>query len=133
MKLLPDIFKLMQDSAFVRFCIVGFFATILDVVVFYIVLNFTVYQIALVVGYIISLMYNYYFTVTWTFKKSPTICNAFGVICTHMVNLFVVRMGLMYIFIHFLLISDKFAYIPTLVLSVFINFFMVKIAVKITS
>ena len=114
---------------FVRFCVVGLAATALDAAIFYSVRTFAPYQIALVCGYLLSLIFNYFFTVKWTFKAKPTISNAIGVLLAHLFNLFVVRMGLMYIFINYCSMTDKIAYLPTLVISMVTNFLIIKLVV----
>ena len=43
-----------------------------------------------------------------------------------MINLFVVRMGTMYVLVDLLLMNDKVAYIPTVALSVVTNFVIVR-------
>lgn len=120
--------KRMQE--FIRFCIVGIIATGTDAVLFYLVRLFAVYQIALICGYIISLVINYFLTVTWTFNQKPSAKNALGVFAAHMLNLFVVRMGLMWFFVTYLGMTDKWSYLPTLAVSVFTNFFVVRYAIK---
>ena len=111
---------------FIRFCIVGAFATILDAAIFYTVIRFASYRTALVCGYLISLIANYFLTVLWTFKKKPSKKNALGVLIAHLLNLFVVRMGLMFMFINKVGIDDDLAYIPTLAISTITNFFVVR-------
>ena len=115
---------------FIRYCIVGAICTGLDAVIFYVVRLVAPYQIALVCGYVLSLIVNYYLTVFWTFQSKPTAKNAVGVIAAHLFNLFVVRMGLMYLFIEMMGISDRIAYLPTLAISVITNFIILKIIVK---
>lgn len=115
---------------FVRFCIVGIVATVVDAAIFYTVRCFAPYQVALMSGYLISLVFNYFFTVRWTFRARTTMANAVGVFIAHLFNLFVVRMGLMYLFIHFCSLSDKWAYLPTLAISMVTNFLVVKFVVK---
>lgn len=117
-------------NEFIRFCIVGSLATIIDAIIFYIVNQFCIYHVALMSGYILSLIFNYYMTVYWTFRQKHTIKNAIGVILAHMINLFVVRMGLMFIFVSVLYLSDQIAYIPTLLISMVTNFFVVRFVVK---
>lgn len=125
-------FALKSDryGEFVRFCIVGALCTGLDAFIFYVVRNFVSYPIALTSGYILSLVVNYFLTIYWTFKSTPNTKNVIGVVAAHLFNLFVVRMGLMHIFVNFLSISDRFAYIPTLVISVVTNFLIVKVVVN---
>ena len=115
---------------FIRFCIVGVLATILDAAIFYTVRTFAPYQIALISGYLLSLIFNYFLTVRWTFKKETTIKNAIGLVSAHLFNLFVVRMGLMYIFVDLCTINDRVAYLPTLCISMFTNFYIIKIIVQ---
>ena len=56
---------------FVKFCIVGGVSTGIDACIFFTVKQFTIYQIALVSGYAISFIANYFMTVLWTFKSKP--------------------------------------------------------------
>lgn len=122
---------LLRDSVkeFLRFCVVGVICTGIDASIFYIFRLFSVYQVALVAGYLISLFFNYFLTVLWTFKKPISYKNAIGVISCHLFNLFVVRMGLMILFVEFIGIDDSYAYWPVLIISVFTNFFILKFCV----
>ena len=131
-----------EAMQFIRFCIVGGTCAVIDAVIFYIVLHicnfyhvqvFAPYQIALVSGYVISLCVNYYLTVRWTFRVSASKRNAAGIVMAHMFNLFVVRMGLMWIFVDTLGIPDKWAYLPMAVISAITNYLVVKFAVNKTS
>lgn len=115
---------------FIKFCIVGGICTIIDASIFYIVRLFAPYQIALTSGYCFSLIVNYFLTIYWTFKKKASIKNALGVIGAHLFNLFIVRMGLMYLFVDYLNMNDSIAYIPTLFISMITNFIVVKYAVN---
>lgn len=117
---------------FIRFCIVGVLCTVMDAVIFYIVREFASYPIALVSGYILSLIVNYFLTVIWTFRSRPNFKNALGVLSAHMFNLFVVRMGLMYFFVNVVSINDRVAYVPTLLISVVTNFIIVKLVINKT-
>ena len=103
---------------FIRFCLVGGLCTIIDALLFYTIRNFTSYEIALVVGYLSGLIINYILTIYWTFKSNPSIKNAIGIVSAHLFNLFIVRMGLMYIFVNIISWSDKISYLPTLGISI---------------
>lgn len=115
---------------FVRFCIVGGICTVLDATIFYVVRLFASYQVALVCGYCLSLIVNYFLTIYWTFKKKASVKNAIGVVGAHLFNLFVVRMGLMYLFVDCMGMDDKIAYVPTLLISMVTNFIVVKFVVN---
>lgn len=115
---------------FTKFCIVGGLCTVLDACIFYSMRLVTSYLIAVVCGYIISLILNYFLTIFWTFNTRPSRNNALGIIAAHLFNLFFVRVSLMYLFINFLLLDERIAYAPTLLISVVTNFLIVKFIIK---
>lgn len=119
-----------ETRQFIRFCIVGCTCALIDAAVFYIVRLFAPYQVALVSGYIISLCVNYFLTIYWTFKTSPSAHNFIGIIGAHMFNLFVVRMGLMWLFVEVFGWDDSIAYIPMAVISAVTNFLVIRAVVK---
>lgn len=114
---------------FVRFCIVGVIATGIDAALFYACKTVLPYQIALAIGYMTSLIVNYYLTTKWTFKVKQTWGNLIGIIAVHLVNLFVVRMGLMYVFVQMMGMSSDIAYVPTLCISVVFSFIAIKLII----
>jgi len=115
---------------FIRFCIVGGTCALIDAAVFYVVRLFAPYQVALVSGYLISLCANYFLTIYWTFKTSPSAHNFIGIIGAHMFNLFVVRMGLMWWFVEVFEWNDSIAYIPMAIISAVTNFLVIRAVVK---
>ena len=119
-----------ETRQFVRFCVVGGICAMIDAAVFYIVRLFAPYQIALVSGYLISLSVNYFLTVYWTFKTTPSAQNLVGIIGAHMFNLFVVRMGLMYSFVEVFGLADSIAYIPMAIISAVTNFLVIRTVVN---
>lgn len=119
-----------ETRQFIRFCIVGGTCALIDAAVFYIVRLFAPYQVALVSGYIISLCVNYFLTIYWTFKTSPSAHNFIGIIGGHMFNLFVVRMGLMWLFVEVFGWDDSIAYIPMAIISAVTNFLVIRAVVK---
>lgn len=129
-ELFDRIYKCQSFGELFRFCIVGTIATVIDAAVFYLVRQFAVYQVALISGYFISLVVNYFLTVIWTFKQKPSVNNAIAVVLAHLFNLFVVRMGVMYLLVVQLYVNDRYAYIPTVILSVATNFIIVRFLVK---
>lgn len=115
---------------FCKFCIVGVLCTCIDAAIFYTVIRFSSYQVSLVTGYILSLLINYFLTIYWTFNSKPSKKNAAGVVIAHLFNLFIVRMGLMWVFLNLLLLNEKVAYIPTLLISVISNFLIIKLIIN---
>lgn len=114
---------------FVRFCIVGVICTLLDAAIYYLLVDILPYEYSLTIAYCLSLVVNYLLTVTWTFKQKATSQNAIGVVGAHLVNLFIVRMGLMHVFMSVGL-TEKVAYIPTLLISMVTNYIIVRFVVK---
>jgi putative flippase GtrA len=114
---------------FVRFCIVGGTCQVIDAVVFYIVRLFAYYQVALISGFLVSFCINYILTVNWTFKTGHSTHNLVGIVGAHMFNLFVVRMGLMWLFVEMLGMDDSIAYIPMAVISAVTNFLVIRAVV----
>lgn len=125
-------FQNQKTVEFVRFCIVGGVCTGIDAAIYYFVRGFASYPVALVSGYLLSLIVNYFFTIYWTFKAKASVWNAVGVIAAHLFNLFVVRIGMMYILVQLLAINDSVAYIPTLLTSIISNFMIIKLVVNKT-
>lgn len=119
---------------FLRFCIVGGLCTAIDAGIYYIMYNWmhVPYQAALVCGYLLSLLVNYLLTIYWTFQTKPNRLNAFGIVLAHLVNLFLVRMSLMWLFVTCLGLSENVAFLPTLAISVVVNFFLVRLAVRLS-
>lgn len=129
-EILKNIIYNKKYGEFIRFCIVGVGATLIDALFFYLFRFIFPYQISLILGYLISLIFNYILTVFWTFNQNPSKRNVCGVLIAHLINLFIVRMGLMWLFINVARLNDQLAYIPTLFISVLTNFFIVRFFVK---
>ena len=114
----------------IRFCVVGIICTAIDAGIYYGLKRLVDYRLALISAYCLSLIVNYLLTVFWTFKTKPTVVNALGIVVAHLFNLFVIRMGMMYFFVHHLKLSDNVAYWPVLIISVVINFVMIRFVVN---
>lgn len=115
---------------FIRFCIVGGICALIDAAVFYAVRLIAPYQVALVSGYVISLSVNYLLTVYWTFRTRSSVRNLVGIVGAHMFNLFVVRMGLMFLFVEMMGLSDSIAYLPMAAISAVTNYLVIRTVVK---
>lgn len=111
---------------FIRFCIVGAFATLLDAALFYMFRQWMSYQASMVLSYTICLLLNMVLTLRWTFRRKFNLRNVMGVMWAHLFNLFVVRYKLMELFVVTLKMSDRLAYLPTLGISVVVNFLIIR-------
>lgn len=113
-----------------RFCIVGTVCTLLDSLIYYLLRTIVPYQVALVCGYVISLAVNCMLTIRWTFQTLPNKTNIAGVVTAHLINLFVVRMGMMWVLTQQFNVDDSVAYIPTLIVSIGTNFLIIRVIIN---
>lgn len=111
---------------FIRFCLVGALATAVDAGLFYILRQWVPYQLSMIISYSLSLCVNIVLTLLWTFGICMNIRNALKIAVVHLFNLFVVRFGLMALFVTGMNINDKVAFLPTLFISVITNFVIIK-------
>lgn len=111
---------------FVRFCLVGALATALDACLFYLLRCWLHYQVSMMISYFVSLCLNTMLTLSWTFSASVSLRNIIRVVGAHLFNLFVVRFGLMAFFVGTVGLADRLAFIPTLGISIVLNFFIIK-------
>ena len=121
-----------EVTQFIRFCIVGGTCALIDAAVYYLVLLFAPYQIALISGYLVSLCVNYLLTVYWTFKTGSSVLNLVGIVAAHLFNLFVVRMLLMALFVDMCHMTAAWAYLPMAVISAITNYVIIRAVVKHT-
>jgi putative flippase GtrA len=120
--------KGMQE--FIRFCIVGAICVVIDSSVFYILHEPAGYRLAIICGSACGLVFNYVANVLWSFKKKATVKNAIGIVIAFIVNIFIVRFSLMWLFINIFNMSESLAFVPTLIISVITNFLFVRFVVN---
>ena len=125
---------------FFRFCVVGGIAMGLHYIV-YLSLLYAMglgwadakgvdwrASLAYTVGYVLALVVNLYLTARFTFKEKLTVKRGGGFLMSHAINYFL-EIGLlnMFLALHF---AEWLSPLLTLVISVPVNFFMVRIAFK---
>lgn len=111
---------------FIKFCFVGLLCTGIDAFIFFLLKKKIPYQISLIISYIISFIVNYLLTTYWTFSSKPNAKNVFGMIAAHLINCFIIREFLMFLFLEYLVLTDILSYALMLIISVPLNFLMVK-------
>lgn len=121
-----------QLIEFGKFIVVGLICTLIDTVVFYNLHKSIGYRPAMVAGFSISIVVNYILNIFWSFRKKPTFINAVGILGAHCLNIFVVRMSLMWLFIDCFFISEDVAFIPTLIISTITNFIIIRLLITKT-
>lgn len=115
---------------FVRFCIVGLICTAIDAGIFYALHNLVGYRWAMTAGFAVSIVVNYVLNIRWSFGSSPTVGNAIGILAAHLFNIFVVRFSLMWVFVDQMTIDERWAYLPTLAISMVTNFLIIRFVVR---
>ncbi len=114
----------------IKFGIVGGICTGIDAVIFYCFHNPLGYNIAIILGFLISIGVNYLLNIYWSFSTRPSIKNAVGVLGAHTFNIFIVRLGLMWLFVEIIDLQVRLAYIPMLTISIITNFLIIRFIVK---
>lgn len=118
--------RLFKSEAF-RFVVVGGVATIVDLCVFNVALFILPYVLCAILGFVVSFGFNYYLSAKWTFRKRTTTNNFIGMIGVHLVNLFMIRTGLLYLFVDILLMQPKTSYLFVLSISAVLSFLLNRI------
>lgn len=115
-------------SEIIRFGIVGILAVLVQYGVYYLCLFLTIHTVAFAIGYVISFIFNYIMTTTYTFHANKNAGNGLGFTFCHIIN-FLLQMGFLNLFISFG-VDKQIAPIPVFAICVPINFFMVRFVMK---
>lgn len=107
---------------FIRFCVVGVLAAGVHYGVYYLLQTKINVNVAYTVGYLISLICNFFLTSYLTFQSSPSIKKALGFGGSHLVN-YLMHLSLLNIFLY-LGISKMLAPILVLAIAVPVNFLL---------
>lgn len=113
---------------FVRFTIVGCIAVAIQYIVYYLCLQLLSHNIAFVLGYVVSFIFNYIMTTAFTFRTRRNKNNLAGFISCHLVN-FLLQVGLLNLFI-IMGLAKEFALIPVLAICVPSNFLLIRLVMK---
>lgn len=109
---------------FIRFCVVGVLASGLHYGVYYLLQTRINVNVAYTVGYLISLICNFFLTSYLTFHSSPSIRKALGFGGSHLVNYFI-HLSFLNLFLY-LGISKVLAPVLVLAIAVPINFILLR-------
>lgn len=107
---------------FVRFGLVGTFATLLHYGLYYLLQQFINVNIAYTSGYIISFIANFYLTTYFTFNSHPSWKKAGGFSGAHLVN-YLLHISLLNLFLY-IGIPKTLAPIPVFIIVIPINFLL---------
>lgn len=120
--------KLTRLPEFLRFIIVGVFATVLHYGIYLVLQEFINVNVAYTLGYALSFVANFYLTAYFTFGRKPSWKKAFGFGGAHLVN-YLVHMGLLNFFL-WLGVCPSLAPIPVFAIAIPVNFLLVRFVFK---
>lgn len=128
---LNTLFKKNKENNFVKFlkfAIVGTISMIIHYSIYFLLLNTFNPNLSFSIGYLISFICNYYLNTFFTFKVRFTFLKFINFGISHLFNYFI-QISLLNFFIFFD-VSNELSPIPVYLISVPINFLLVKLAMK---
>jgi putative flippase GtrA len=128
MKLFKEIIKDPRIQEIIRFGLVGGLATILQIVIYYLLSRYLSHNVSLIISYATSLIVNFILTVYFTFQVKATAKKGIGFIISHAIN-FTLQFIFLNIFVY-IGIDKQLAIIPVLAICIPINFLLVRYAIK---
>lgn len=120
--------QLRQLPEFIRFVMVGIFATALHYGLYFVLQGTINVNVAYTLGYALSFIANFYLTAYFTFGRKPSWSKALGFGGAHLVN-FLLHIGLLNLFI-WLGVSKPLAPFPVFAIAIPINFLLVRFVFK---
>lgn len=110
----------------IRFCLVGGTVTLLQYLLYFLLVGTINHNISLVVSYGLSMCLNFFLTAYFTFRVKPSVRRGKGFIASHAFNL-----TLQFLLLNFFVwmgLGKQFALIPVLSICVPINFLLVRLS-----
>ena len=115
-------------AQFIRFGIVGVFATALHYGIYYVLQQCIEVNLAYTIGYVLSFIANFYLTAYFTFGSSPSWKKLAGMGGAHAVN-YGLHMVLLNLFL-WMGIAKTWAPIPVFAIAIPVNFLLVRFVFK---
>lgn len=120
--------RIKQLPEFVRFVMVGVFATALHYGLYFVLQRVINVNIAYTLGYALSFIANFYLTAYFTFARKPSWRKAFGFGGAHLLN-YLLHMGLLNTFL-WMGLPKSLAPIPVFAIAIPVNFLLVRFVFK---
>ena len=120
--------QLRRLPEFIRFVLVGVFATALHYGIYFLLQKFINVNIAYTLGYAFSFIANFYLTAYFTFGRKPSWRKAFGFGGAHLCS-YLLHMGLLNLSL-WMGISKPLAPIPVFAIAIPVNFLLVRFVFK---
>ena len=123
--LMKSLFRL---PAFVRFVLVGGFATAFHYGLYLLLRCVIEVNLAYTIGYVLSFVANFYLTAWFTFQRSPSWRRGLGFGGAHLVN-YLMHMGVFNLFL-WMGVPSQWAPLPVFAIVVPVNFLLVRFVFK---
>ena len=117
-----------KNNELIRFAITGTIATVLQYLIYYMLMTVAGASIAWTIGYAISFVFNFMMTTYFTFKVKPNKKKAGGFAFSHIIN-WLMQLGTLNFFI-WAGVSKALAPIPMYMICMPMNFLLVRFFVK---
>lgn len=117
-----------KNNELIRFAITGTIATVLQYLIYYMLMTVAGASIAWTIGYAISFVFNFMMTTYFTFKVKPNKKKAGGFAVSHIIN-WLMQLGTLNFFI-WAGVSKALAPIPMYMICMPMNFLLVRFFVK---
>lgn len=114
---------------FLKFAITSGIATGIHYGLYYLFLHWIGVNPAYTIGYIASIVCNYFMTARITFRTGESAGNAIGYVVCHLIN-YGVHMGLLNFFINVVGMGRLWAFVPTYAIAGTLNFFLLRLVFK---
>ncbi len=111
-----------------RFGVVGVVATLLQLVIYWILLPWSSVAVANTVGYAISFVFNFLASTRYTFRVKANARRGVGFALSHLIN-YLLQMATITLFV-WLGVPEKWAPIPMFAVCVPVNFLLVRFVLK---
>ena len=120
-----------QMGEIIRFGVVGGLATLIQAVVYWLLVGVLNYVVANTIGYVVSFIFNYVASTRYTFRVKPTARRGAGFALSHLVN-YLLQTATLSLFI-WMGMEKRWALIPMFCICVPVNFLLVRYFLKGTS
>ena len=128
MKNITALFKQLLTPEMIRFIIVGTTATIMQYILYVLMVQTLHPTIANTIAYAISFCFNYLASTKFTFRVKPTVQRGIGFAFAHLIN-YLLQTTLLTFFLYIGL-HKIIALLPVIAICVPVNFFMVRFFLK---
>lgn len=120
--------RLKRLPEFMRFVMVGGFATVLHYGIYMLLQRFVNVNAAYTSGYLLSFVANFYLTAYFTFRQKPSWKKAFGFGWAHLLN-YLMHIGLLNLFL-WMGFLPSLAPVPVFAIVIPVNFLLVRFVFK---